>query len=76
VITIRIPAPSSLLVANLMGLLGLLAVVVAVGLLAGWAWALLTVGVVLVGLSLIATSHAAAAEAQGDARPAEVPRAA
>lgn len=74
-ITIRIPAPSSLLVANLMGLLGLLVIVGAVAILAGLAWALLTAGLLLVGLSLIATSHAAQAEA--DKRGlTEVPRAA
>jgi hypothetical protein len=61
VITIRMPAPSSLLVANLLGAVGLLVIVAAVGMLVGWSWALLTGGIFLVGLSLVATSHAAAA---------------
>lgn len=50
----RIPVPSSLLVTNLLGLFGLVAVVVAVGLLAGFAWALLGAGVIAVGLSALA----------------------
>lgn len=80
-ITIRIPAPSSLLVANLLGALGLLVIVLAVGMLAGWPWALLTGGIFLVLLSLVATSHAAQAEAanatEGErARLTEVPSAA
>jgi len=56
-ITFRIPAPSSLLLVNLVGLLGLLSIVLAVGLLAGWPWALLAGGVIMVGLSVIGATH-------------------
>lgn len=59
--TIRIRVPSSLLVSNLIGVAGLLAVLAAVGLLAGWAWALLGAGVIAVGLCALAQN----------ARPAE-----
>ncbi len=56
-VTIRIPAPSSMLVANLLGVLGLVAVVVAVGGLAGVWWAVLTGGVFAVGLAAIAQKN-------------------
>jgi hypothetical protein len=59
VVTIRIPVPSSMLVSNLVGLLGLVAVVVAVGLLAGFAWALLGAGVIAVALCALAQNAAA-----------------
>lgn len=58
-VTIRIPVPSSMLVSNLVGLLGLVAVVVAVGLLAGFAWALLGAGVIAVALCALAQNAAA-----------------
>lgn len=61
-VTIRIPVPSSMLVSNLVGLLGLVAVIVAVGLLAGFAWALLGAGVVAVGLCVLAQNSAGAAK--------------
>jgi hypothetical protein len=63
----RLPVPSSTLVTNLLGLLGLAAVVIAVGLLAGFAWGLLGAGVIAVGLSALA---------QNAARPAPVAAAA
>lgn len=56
-VTFRIPAPSSVLVVNVLGILGLFSIVLAVGFLAGWAWALLSGGIVLVGLSLIGATH-------------------
>ena len=52
--TIRIPIPSSMLVSNLLGVAGLAAVVVAIGLLAGFPWALLAAGVISVGLCALA----------------------
>lgn len=58
-ITIRIPGPSSVLAVNLLGALGLLAVVLAVGGLAGVWWAVLATGVALLGLSVIASTHLA-----------------
>jgi hypothetical protein len=63
VITIRIPGPSSVLAVNLLGTLGLVAVVLAVGGLAGAWWAVLAAGVALLGLSVIASTHLARQEA-------------
>lgn len=65
--TIRIPLPSSMLVSNLAGLLGLVAIVVSIGLLAGFAWSLLAAGVIAVGLCVLAQNAqrtAAASPAQ------------
>lgn len=58
---IRIPLPrlSGLGVSNVVGLGGLVAVVVAVGLLAGWPWALLLGGVLAVSLSALVQSQSA-----------------
>lgn len=53
-VSFYVPRPSSMLVSNLLGVLGLVAVIVAVGLLAGWAWALLAAGLVCVGLCALA----------------------
>lgn len=78
-ITIKIPAPSSMVVANLLGLLGLIATVLAIGGLAGVWWAVLSGGVALVGLSVIAATHAEAAQAaevQPAARPVAVAKSA
>lgn len=80
-VTIRIPAPSSLLAANLLGALGLILAVVAVGGLAGFWWALLTGGLALVLLSVISLTYAGAGAGEGEAaRPAaavaQVPRSA
>lgn len=58
-VTIRIPVPSSMLVSNLLGFLGLVAVVVAVGLLAGFAWALLGAGAICVALCALSQNAAA-----------------
>ncbi|MGH3978097.1 MAG: hypothetical protein ACRDRZ_03685 [Pseudonocardiaceae bacterium] len=73
VITIKIPAPTSVLAMNLLGALGLVAIVVAVAGLAGVWWAVLTGGVALVGLSVIASTHLEQAE-QPAARPVAVSR--
>lgn len=62
-VTIRIPAPSSMLVINLLGLLGLAGLAVAVGgLTHNWWWSLAVGAVECIGLSVIAAGHAAAAE--------------
>jgi hypothetical protein len=63
-----IPKPSSMLVGNLLGVLGLIAVVVAIGGLAGAWWAVLVGGVAAIGLSVVAATHAAAEQA-APARP-------
>lgn len=75
-VTVRIPSPSPSAVTNLLGLAGLVAVVVAVGLLAGWAWALLAAGGVAVGLSVLAqnTTSAPRAAAVSDAPTRELKR--
>lgn len=59
---IRIPVPKfpAGLASNLLGLLGLLAAVLAIGGLTGnWWWSALTGGLVLVGLSYVAQTHLA-----------------
>lgn len=60
VVTIRIPAPSSMLVANVVAVLGVAAVVVAIGGLAGVWWAVLAGGLAFVALAAIAMTHMAA----------------
>lgn len=60
---IRIPVPRlpSGFTANLVGLLGLISAVLAVGGLTGnWWWSVLVGGLVSVGLSYVAQTHAAA----------------
>lgn len=57
-VAFRIPMPSSMLVTNVLGVLGMLAVIVAVGLLTSFAWALLTAGLVSVGLCALAQNAA------------------
>lgn len=75
-VTIRIPALPAGLLANLLGLAGLAAVVVAVGgLTHNWWWSLLTAGVVAVSLSVIAAHNAAAVPEEDLEGPtAEIPR--
>lgn len=64
-VTIRIPAPSSMLVVNLLGLLGLAGLSVAVGgLTHNWWWSVLTASVFAIGLSVVAATHAAAEQAK------------
>lgn len=69
-VTIRIPAPSSMLVINLLGLLGLAGLAVAVGGLTGNWWWSLTIGAVeAIALSVIASTHAATEAARPAAAP-------
>ena len=87
-IRIRVPHPSSTLVNNVLGVLGLIAIVVAIGGLAGWLWALLAGGIFAVTLCLIGSTWAVPMapaelhELEGEpgtapvARPAAVPRSA
>lgn len=72
-VTIRIPAPSSMLMANLLGVLGLAGVVVAIGGLAGWWWALLAAGTLLAGLAVIAQANLAEAAPATASGPAAAP---
>lgn len=56
-ITVRFPAPTSMLLVNLLGLFGLLGIAAAVGGLSGnWWWALAAVSVEAVFLSVVAAS--------------------
>jgi len=70
VVTVRIPAPSRGTVSNLLGLAGFLGVIVAIGALTDWRWALLAASAVAVGLSYLA--HLAANPARAVAAPANV----
>lgn len=70
-ITVRIPAPSSVLAVNLAGVAGLVAVVVAIAGLAGVWWAVLAAGVALLGLSVVASTHLQDQE-QAPGRPVAV----
>lgn len=64
-VTIKIPALPRGMFSNLLGLVGLVAVVVSVGGLTGnWWWSMLAAGVVSVGLSYIAHMNAAQAQEQ------------
>jgi hypothetical protein len=61
-IRINVPRIPSGLAANIVGLLGLIAAVLAVGGLTGnWWWSVLAGGLVAVGLSYVAQTQAAAA---------------
>lgn len=72
-LTIRIPAPSSMLTINLLGVFGLLGITVAVGGLAhNWWWSVLVGGAVSVGLSVIAATHAEPDTETPQARPRAV----
>lgn len=59
-VTIRIPAPSSESVTNILGAASLLAIIVAIGLLTDWRWALLSGGVIGAGLALLAQNKGSA----------------
>lgn len=66
-LTIKIPAAPKGLLSNLLGLAGLVAVVVAIGGLAGnWWWSGLAGGVASVALSYIAHVNAAQTEQTGE----------
>jgi hypothetical protein len=59
-VLVRIPAPSSALLANLLGLFGLIGIAVSVGGLTGnWWWSALAGSAFAVGLSVIAFTHTA-----------------
>lgn len=76
---IRIPVPRLPhgLLANLVGLLGLVAFAVAVGGLTGnWWWSVLLGGVAAVGLSYVAQTHTAAAVEPAQLRPVPVAKSA
>lgn len=64
-VTLKIPAPSSMLVINLLGLFGLVGVAVAVGgLTHNWWWSLAVAAIEAVFLSVTAATHLAKAEAK------------
>lgn len=72
VISFRLPRISLGAVSNLVGLLGLVAIAVAIGGLTGnWWWSVLVGGVFAVGLAYLAGTHAEAAE-HADERPRPV----
>lgn len=76
-IRIAVPRLPSGLAANLIGLLGLLGVVLAVGGLTGnWWWSVLTGGLISVGLSYVAQTHAAAEAEPAKPRPLAVAKSA
>lgn len=75
-VTIRIPAPSSMAVVNLLGVFGLLAIVGAIGGLAGWLWALGVAGLFMVTMSVIAATHVAVEQSKPAATVSSVPRSA
>lgn len=68
-ITLSIPTPQlTQLMSNLLGVAGLLAVVVAIGALAGnWWWSVLAGGIVACALAWVANLHAQAAGATATA---------
>jgi hypothetical protein len=73
---IRIPVPRipAGLGSNLTGLAGLIAVVVAIGMLAGLAWAVMAAGLIAVGLAVVAQLGQRAAAAAPTRRLEAVPR--
>lgn len=69
-VTLRIPALPHGFGSNLLGLLGLVAVIVSVGGLTGnWWWSLLAAGAVAVGLAVLAQNTAAAQAADAPTQP-------
>jgi hypothetical protein len=71
-VKLNIPVPSSMLVVNILGVLGLAGLTVSAGALSGnWWWSLLAGSVILIVLAVVASSHLAVA--QVDERPATAP---
>lgn len=71
-IRINVPRIPSGLFANLVGLAGLVAVVLAIGGLTGnWWWSLLAGGAVAFGLAFVAQQQQAAADAAAPVEPAK-----
>lgn len=69
-LTFRVPAPSSMLTINLLGVFGLLGITVAIGgLTHNWWWSALVGGVICVALSIVSATHVAADEGAPQARP-------
>lgn len=73
IIRIRVPHPSSTLLNNLLGVCSLVAIVVAVGGLAGWLWGMLTAGIFGVALCLIGSTYAPEAVQEAAESAAEPP---
>jgi hypothetical protein len=75
-VKVSIPVPSSMLVVNILGVLGLAGLTVSVGALTGnWWWSVLVGSVILIGLSLVGSAHQASSAGVGE-RPAVAPVAA
>lgn len=71
-VQLSIPVPSSMLVVNILGVLGLAGLTVSAGALSGnWWWSVLLGSVILIVLAVVASSHLAVA--QVDERPAAAP---
>ena len=76
-VKLNIPVPSSMLVVNILGVLGLVGLTVSAGALSGsWWWSLLTGSVILIVLAVIASSHLAGQGEQVGATPIGVARSA
>lgn len=71
-VRVRVPAPSGLLMTNLLGAAGLLLVVFAIGALTDWRWGVLALGAAL--LTLVGLAQAArAAAVPSTAQQGDVP---
>jgi hypothetical protein len=58
-VTLRVPTPSANTITNVLGGLGLIAVVIAIGALTDWRWGMLAAGVFAVILCVLAQTTAA-----------------
>lgn len=72
-VRVRVPAPSGLLMTNLLGAAGLLLFVFAIGALTDWRWGVLALGASLLALVGLVQTAARAAAVQAAAKPGEVP---
>lgn len=54
VVQFRVPAPSSTAVLNLLGVIGVLSIVLAIGALTAWPWALLAFGMFSLAFTVLA----------------------